>query len=283
MNGTLGHSEEQSQGDIFYKALSLLFLSGLLLLLDTKIEQIQLVRRSLEYILTPSYLTLNFVIKQQQSLSSYFSLNREQLDSLEALQLRNIQLEAALAANNHLKHENQQLKQLLDYRRNSNATGSLAAQVIGQKLNSRRKEVILDKGRIDGISEQLAVVTNQGLVGQVVMTGPFTSRVLLTTDIRHATPVMVARNKDRFILSGIGDSSLMVGRDVDSNVNIKVGDLLVTSGLGELFPPELPVARVTSIDIEKNRSFRQVWARALVNPYAAQFVLVGVPGTNKYE
>ena len=70
----------------------------------------------------------------------------------------------------------------------------------------------------------------------------------------------------------------MVGRDVDSNVDIKVGDLLVTSGLGDLFPPELPVAKVTSIDTEKNRSFRQIWARALVNPYATQFVLVRKEG-----
>ena len=274
MNRSLGHSDEQNQGGVFYKTLALLFVSGALLLLDTRVEQLQLARRSLEYILTPSYLTLNFLIKQHQSLSSYFSFNKEQLRSLESLQLRNIQLEAHLAAKNHLEQENQRLKRLLDYRHNSNTTDSRVAQVIGQKLNSRQKEIILDKGRIDGVNRGLAVVANSGLMGQVIMAGPFTSRVLLTTDTRHATPVMVARNKNRFILSGIGDSTFMVGRDVDSNVDIKVGDLLVTSGLGDLFPPELPVAKVTSIDTEKNRSFRQIWARALVNPYATQFVLV---------
>lgn len=278
MSRNLGPSEEQNQGGIFYKTLALLFVSGTLLLLDTRVEQVQLVRRSLEYILTPSYLTLNFLIKQHQSLGSYFSFNKKQLRSLETLQLRNIQLEAILADKNHLEQENQRLKQLLDYHQNNNTTDSRVAQVIGQKLNSRQKEIILDKGKIDGISKGLAVVTNTGLMGQVIMAGPFTSRVLLTTDTRHATPVMVARNKNRFILSGIGDSSFMVGRDVDSNVDIKIGDLLVTSGLGDLFPPELPVAMVTSIDTEKNRSFRQIWARALVNPYATQFVLVGNEG-----
>jgi len=278
LSRNLGPSEEQNQGGIFYKTLALLFVSGTLLLLDTRVEQVQLVRRSLEYILTPSYLTLNFLIKQHQSLGSYFSFNKKQLRSLETLQLRNIQLEAILADKNHLEQENQRLKQLLDYHQNNNTTDSRVAQVIGQKLNSRQKEIILDKGKIDGISKGLAVVTNTGLMGQVIMAGPFTSRVLLTTDTRHATPVMVARNKNRFILSGIGDSSFMVGRDVDSNVDIKIGDLLVTSGLGDLFPPELPVAMVTSIDTEKNRSFRQIWARALVNPYATQFVLVGNEG-----
>lgn len=275
MSRTLGPSEEQNQGGIFYKTLALLFVSGLLLFLDTRVEQIQIVRRSLEYTLAPSYLTLNFLIKQQQSFSSYLSLNKKQLRSLEALELRNIQLETILAAKNHLDQENRRLKQLLDYRHNSNATDSQVAQVIGQKLNSRQKEIVLDKGKIDGISERLAVVTSAGLMGQVIMAGPFTSRVLLTTDTRHATPVMVARNKNRFILSGIGDSSLMVGRDVDSNVDIRIGDLLVTSGLGDLFPPELPVAKVTSIDTEKHHSFRQIWARSLVNPHATQFVLVG--------
>ena len=148
--------------------------------MDTRVEQLQLARRSLEYILTPSYLTLNFLIKQHQSLSSYFSFNKEQLRSLESLQLRNIQLEAHLAAKNHLEQENQRLKRLLDYRHNSNTTDSRVAQVIGQKLNSRQKEIILDKGRIDGVNRGLAVVANSGLMGQVIMAGPFTSRVLLT-------------------------------------------------------------------------------------------------------
>ena len=84
----LGHSEEQNQASSFYKTLLFLFVSGLLLLLDTRFEQTQMLRRSLEYMLAPSYLTLNFLVKQERSLSSYFSLNKKKSHSFEALKVR---------------------------------------------------------------------------------------------------------------------------------------------------------------------------------------------------
>ena len=270
----LGPSEEQNQASSFYKTLLLLFVSGLLLLLDTRFEQTRMLRRSLEYMLTPSYLTLNFLVKQELSFSSYFSLNKKQFHSFEVLKVRNMRLEKMLAAMQSLEKENKELRRLLDYQQNETRESSFPAQIIGQKLNTRLQEIVLDKGRVNGVKERLPVVTNEGLVGQVILTGPFTSRVLLITDIRHATPVMVSRNNNRFILSGLGDPSLMLARDVDSNVDVRVGDLLVTSGLGSVFHPGLPVAEVISIETEKSRSFRQVWARPLLKPHIAQFVLM---------
>ena len=185
-----------------------------------------------------------------------------------------MRLERMLAVMQSLEKENKELRQLLDYQQTEIRESSFPAQIIGQKLNTRLQEIILDKGRANGVRERVTVVTSEGLVGQVILIGPFTSRVLLITDIRHATPVMVSRNNNRFVLSGLGDSSLMLAHDVDSNVDVRVGDLLVTSGLGGIFSPGLPVAEVTSIDTEKSRSFRQVWARPLLKPHIAQFVLM---------
>ena len=270
----LGSPEEQSQASSFYKTLLLLFVSGLLLLLDARFEQTKLLRRGLEYVLTPSYLTLNFLVKQQQAFSSYLSFNKRQSESLATLKQRNIRLEEMLAAMRSMEEENEELKRLLNYRRHELGEVSLPARILGQKLTGRTQEVVVDKGRLNSVREGMPVVTNEGLVGQVILTGPFTSRILLITDIRHATPVMVDRNNNRFILSGLGDASLMLARDVDSNVDVRIGDRLVTSGLGGVFRPGLSVAEVISIDAERSRSFRQIWARPLLRPHITQFVLM---------
>lgn len=274
MTKTFGRSEEQGQAGGIYKTLSFLFISILLLLLDARLEQTQLLRQGLQYVLIPSDLTLSFLVKQNKTIRSYFSLNRQQWQSWQELELRNIYLEERLAALGSLERENEELRHLLSYKHGQEQETPIIAQVIGQKTNIHLQELVVDKGTVDGVRNQLSVMARKGLMGQTIAVGPYTSRVLLITDIRHATPVMVARNRNRFILHGTGDSALLLARDVDSNVDVQLGDKLITSGLGDLFPAGLAVAEVIKIDTEKRHSFRQVWARPLMQAHITQFILM---------
>ena len=274
MTNTFGRSEEQRQAGGVYKTVSFLFISVLLLLFDARIAQTQLLRQGLEYLLIPSYLTLNFLVKQNEEIRSYFSLTKKQKEFIETLEVRNLYLERELTGVRILEKENEELRLLLDYRRSRQEERTLVAQVIGQKTTVPSQELIVDKGKQDGVQDQLPVMTRNGLVGQVITTNPYTARVLLITDLRHATPVMVERNSHRFILHGIGNPTRLLARDVDSNVDVKIGDRLITSGLGDVFPAGLLVAEVVKIDTERKHSFRQVWAESSIQAHITQFVLM---------
>ena len=105
-----------------------------------------------------------------------------------------------------------------------------------------RHFVVLDKGKRDGVYVGQPVLDADGLMGQVIEVGSTSSRVLLVTDITHAVPVRVIRNGVRAIVEGSGKQNQLNLRQVSFTTDIKVGDVLVTSGLGGRFPEGYPVA-----------------------------------------
>ena len=92
------------------------------------------------------------------------------------------------------------------------------------------------------------MITGDGVLGQVFRIGPFSSEIILITDAEHALPVQVVRSGVRTIALGTGRSTSLELPYVPQNYDVKVGDLLVTSGLGRVFPFGLPVARVTKVE-----------------------------------
>jgi rod shape-determining protein MreC len=98
------------------------------------------------------------------------------------------------------------------------------------------------------------------VVGQIVRVGPFTSEAILITDADHAVPVSVNRNGLRTIAVGTGDSGQLRLPYLTNNADIVVGDLLVSSGLGGVFPPGYPVGRVLEVRLRTDQSFAEVIA-----------------------
>ena len=104
------------------------------------------------------------------------------------------------------------------------------------------------------------VLDARGLMGQVVELMPYTSRVLLLTDTTHSIPVQVNRNGLRAIASGTGNPERLELRHVADTADIKVGDLLVSSGLGQRFPAGYPVATVKEVIHDSGQPFAIVRA-----------------------
>ena len=106
-----------------------------------------------------------------------------------------------------------------------------------------------------------AGIDAHGLFGQVVDVGSFTSRVMLVTDANHAVPVQVNRNGVRAILAGTGQGSRLRLLYVPDTADIREGDLLVSTGLGQLYPRGYPVARVVSVRHHSGAAFSEIEAR----------------------
>jgi len=110
-----------------------------------------------------------------------------------------------------------------------------------------------------------AVLDDRGLIGQTAHVGPWSAEVILITDPEHAVPVRIERTGLRTIAVGAGDATSLGLPYLPSNADIKSGDLLVTSGLGGVFPEGYPVARVTEVHRDAVQPLAQVRAEPLAH------------------
>jgi rod shape-determining protein MreC len=114
---------------------------------------------------------------------------------------------------------------------------------------------VLDAGSRDGVQVGQSVIDAGGLVGQIIAVKPGTATVLLLTDPDHAVPVMVARTGVRLVAYGKGRSDQLALANIPLSSDVKVGDAIVTSGLGGRFPAGFPVGTVTALQPDDSRAF----------------------------
>lgn len=180
---------------------------------------------------------------------------------------RKLQQMAALAA------ENVRLRQLM------NATDMLqdkvlVAELIGVSPNPLSHTVWINRGRQEGVYLGQPLLDAFGLMGQVVEVTERASQVLLISDPTHALPVQVNRNGVRSIAEGTGDLNRLRLRHVSNTTDIRVGDLLVSSGLGGRFPVGYPVAEVDAIARDPGQSFATVIVRPMARLDRSRHVLL---------
>ena len=123
----------------------------------------------------------------------------------------------------------------------------LPADIVNIQLDSLRQRILIDRGAINGVVAGQAVLDDHGVVGQTMHVGPWSAEVILITDPEHALPVQIQRTGYRTIAVGAGDSTSLGLPYLPANADIRPGDVLVTSGLGGVFPPGYPVAKVTEV------------------------------------
>ena len=108
--------------------------------------------------------------------------------------------------------------------------------MISVEISTLRQRLLVNRGGSSGVYKAQPVITGDGVLGQVYRIGPFSSEIILITDAEHALPVQVLRSGVRTIALGTGRSTALELPYVPQNYDVKVGDLLVTSGLGQVFP-----------------------------------------------
>ena len=137
----------------------------------------------------------------------------------------------------------------------------LVAELIGVNPDPEDQQVVIDKGSADNVYVGQPVLDARGLMGQVMEVSQFTSRVLLISDQTHSIPVQVMRSNLRLIAQGTGIDQQLELLHVNSTADIKVGDQLLSSGLGNRFPAGYPVGVVDRVDYEPGKPFAEVIAR----------------------
>ncbi|WP_121493977.1 rod shape-determining protein MreC, partial [Pseudomonas aeruginosa] len=150
----------------------------------------------------------------------------------------------------------------------------LVSELIGVDPNPFTQRIMIDKGENDGVFVGQPVLDASGLMGQVVEVMPYTARVLLLTDTTHSIPVQVNRNGLRAIAVGTGNPERLELRYVADTADIKEGDLLVSSGLGQRFPAGYPVATVKEVIHDSGQPFAVVRAVPTAKMNRSRYVLL---------
>jgi rod shape-determining protein MreC len=191
----------------------------------------------------------------QEALASRGDMRIEIVDLRQQLLLLRAKTEkmSALAA------ENNRLRDLLGSAAKLQ-DNVLVAELIGIDPDPESQEVVIDKGSQSGVFVGQPVLDANGLMGQVIEVSLLASRVLLVSDESHAVPVQVTRSNLRLIARGTGATRRLELSHVPDPADIRAGDLLVSSGLGDRFPVGYPVGVVDQVVHDPGKPFAKVTA-----------------------
>jgi rod shape-determining protein MreC len=170
-----------------------------------------------------------------------------------ALQAENKQLRERLA---ELERQNEELVEiyaeytllsaLLDYDRSSPEYRRVAADVIGWEISNLSRVLTINKGERDGILAGMPVETERGLVGRVIQVAPFSAQVQLLTDPGSAVNVRLGASRATGVIEGQLSNTLLM-KWIEQDITISENELVMTSGLGGNFPPDLVIGRVVKV------------------------------------
>lgn len=250
-----------------YKSLyTLFFFLTLSFLIMTfygrKLDQRLIIDRIVLEILSPAHVVTN-------SIANWISDILEGYIFLVGLAKENNILQKKLAEleaiNNHfleIEKENQRLKNLLEFRKTL-PNVIISAQIIGKDATSWFRSILLNKGTRDGVKVNQPVVTHQGLVGKVVRITPSTALVELITDKNSRVAALIQKNRAEAILYG-RSSPVCVMEYLDRDVDAQVGDYVVSSGMGGIFPKGLILGIISKVGKKPYGLFQYVEVTPLV-------------------
>jgi rod shape-determining protein MreC len=239
-------------------------LSIVIMFLDQRGEYLERVRYGLNIAAYP----IELAVSSPSTAWHWIQESIETRDALRAenarLLTRNRELELRSMRYEALSHENDQLRGL-QQALPPVAERWLVAEIVNIQLNSLRQRVLINRGTSNGVFKGQAVLDDKGLLGQTTHVGPWSAEVILITDPEHAVPVQVERTGLRTIAVGTGDTGSLALPYLPANADVKTGDVLLTSGLGGVFPAGYPVGRVTEVHRDAIQPLAQVRATPFAN------------------
>ncbi|NMY41663.1 rod shape-determining protein MreC [Pseudomonas sp. WS 5013] len=241
------------------RLLVLVVLSAVLMVVDARFEVLQPLRSQLGLIVEPTYRVARLPMTLWEEATQQIASRSELVAENEKLKAEALLMQGRLQKLATLTEQNVRLRELL----NSAALVEekvLVTELIGVDPNPFTHRILIDKGEKDGVFLGQPVLDARGLMGQVVEVMPYTARVLLLTDTNHSIPVQDNRNGLRAIAVGTGNPERLELRHVADTADIKEGDLLVSSGMGQRFPAGYPVATVNEVIHDSGQPFAIVRA-----------------------
>lgn len=237
-------------------------LAVVLMAMDHRGKYVPKVRSVAENAVEPFYHLVEWPVTTTRDMIERFESRKKLRRQVETLQEQLLLQQADLQRLDTLHEENRRLRALFE------GAESLTfeyhfAELLRVDLDPFSHQVLIDQGSSDGVTVGQAVIDGAGVMGQVEDAHLHFSNVRLISDPNHALPVQINRTGLRTVAFGSGTTGSLNLPNVPLEADIREGDLIVTSGLGDRFPGGYPVALVTEIDRDAGQTFARVQAQPL--------------------
>lgn len=237
-------------------------LAIVLMAMDQRGHYVDAFRNQVAYLTEPVYHVVEWPVRAMRNLfgqmQSHRSLRQENSDLRESL----LAQKGSLQRLETLNEENRRLRALIEGAQGQ-AFDYQFAELVRVDLDPFSHKVMVDRGSGDGVEVGQAVIDGAGVMGQVEEVHLHFSTIRLISDPNHALPVQINRTGLRTVAFGSGVTGALQMPSVPRQADVREGDLIVTSGLGDRFPGGYPVATITSIDRGKGQTFVTVEATPL--------------------
>ncbi|MCJ7815767.1 MAG: rod shape-determining protein MreC, partial [Xanthomonadales bacterium] len=237
-------------------------LAVVLMAMDQRGNYVPRIRDTAGHLAEPAYHVVEWPLRATRNLIMQFQSRRSLRHENEQLRVRFLQQRAALQRLETLEEENRRLRSLFEGAQGQDFEYRFA-ELVRVELDPFSHQVLINRGSSDGVTEGQAVIDGAGVMGQVEDVHLHFSTVRLISDPNHALPVQINRTGLRSVALGSGETGSLILNSVPREADVREGDLIVTSGLGDRFPGGYPVARVTEINREEGFTFALIKAAPL--------------------
>ncbi len=235
-------------------------------------DRMDLLQRSLVEVFAPMVKSLGKASGIfEDSIQEYVFLRQVKREN-ESLKSQVASLEQKLTDYQEAYVENLRLRRLLDFKTSIQGE-TIPAQVVLHDMTGWFQTLITDKGFRDNIASDMAVVNDEGVVGRIMDISDRYSRVLLITDPGSSVDAIIQRNRVRGILAG-KDANSCILKYVRGNLDVQVGDLIITSGKDGVFPKGLRLGTVQGVFKDPVDLFQKIEVKPLVRLSAIEELLI---------
>ncbi len=264
------------------RLLFAVILSASLMLADSRLGAFTQVRYILNSAVAPIQYVADLPRDMFDDFYQQFNTRQRLMDENSSYKREVLRLKSDISLLDQYKEENQRLRKLLgsSFVRDER---KVVTEVMAVDTSPYRHQVVIDKGRTDGVYVGQPVANEKGIVGQVTFVSAHNSRVLLLTDANSAIPVQLLRNDIRVIASGNGQIDRIQLEHIPISTDVQEGDMLVTSGLGGVYPEGYPVAKISLVERDSRREFALIEADPVVDFERLRYLLLIWPNDARQD
>jgi rod shape-determining protein MreC len=246
--------------DVWVRLVFFSLLSIALLIVDARFQTLDVVRQAVAVALYPFQRAVLLPGSLWSETTVFFESKTEFQREADDLARQRIEMSQVTTRATQLAEENAQLRRMLGASARVRVP-SVLVEVLYEVRDAFSRRLIVDKGANHGLAAGMPLIDDGGVVGQVVRVSPLTSEVALLTDRDQMVPVQVLRNGVRSVAFGDEAPGRLGLRFMASDIDVQVGDDLVTSGLDGIYPAGLPVAKVDTVERDGSSGFARILAK----------------------
>ncbi len=255
--------------------ITVVILILLVMLTNVKSNQVYTIGNIVNKLVSPVQQGITYLKHKISGNNTYFTDLEQLREENNKLKEENSKLEQAQREYEIIKTENETLKSYLGLTEKYSSYRTVPAYVINKDISNYSKTIVINAGKDDGITENMPVIANDGLVGYVISVTNNTAKVQTIVDSSSSTSSLTSSTRDNMICKGtIEESNILKGTYIANDANIIEGDSIETSGMGGIYPKGIHIGTIKEVTNGKNKTDISVKVEVAVDFNKLETVLV---------